>query len=224
MTTRPEEAATRSSRRVAADVSHQGLGLDLLPEVPVDVAPERARTTFGVLVCIDTGQSALREDTHQVEVSAELAREERVQVVQDDPPRQQVGVAAPELPRARARQEESESSGVRVEDRLDAVEKGRDPLHLVDEDGSGRRGRGEQLPLEPLRLRDEIAKGGEACQVEREVGGERAKERGLADLSRTEQEHVLPAAAEPRPEESFIHVGKISYVLPTIKKPWPERA
>jgi hypothetical protein len=126
----------------------------------------------------------VREDTVKTKIRAELTRKKGVQVMDHDPSRQQVRVPASKLPCARSRQQESEPARMGVDDGLDAVQQRGNPLNLVDENGSGRWGRGAELPLEPFGLRDKLSKRGEARQVQRDVRFKRAKERRLPDLAR----------------------------------------
>lgn len=96
-----------------------------------------------------------------------------------------------------------------VDDRLNAVQESRDPLDLVDENGSGGRGRGAELALQPLGLCNELAKRGEACQVQGHVRFQRAKERGLPGLAWAQQQDIVAVVLQPIRQATFIHVGKI---------------
>jgi hypothetical protein len=74
-----------------------------------------------------------------VEVVAHLTSGEREEAAVDHPACQQIGVAALELPGARARQREADPAAVSHQQVLHLVEQRRQFLHLVDDDPRLRR-------------------------------------------------------------------------------------
>jgi hypothetical protein len=157
------------------------------------------------------------EDAVETEIRLQFAREQRMQIVEHNPLRQQVRVAAPQLARAGDGEQEAESAWVCVNDRLDAVQQRGDTLYLVDEDGPSRGWRRLQLRLEALGLSRVLAKRGKAREVEDKVRFERPEQRRLPTLPRAQQEDRMTIRLQPGCNRTFIHVGKIAHFLPTSK-------
>ena len=174
--------------REAADVADERLGLHFFPQVGVGVGAQVGRPRRRVALGVDAGKRAVRERTVQLEVGADLAGEQRVQVVDVDPSREQIRLTAPELASARPGEQESEARRASIEEHLHGVEQRRHALHLVDEHRCGGRRRGQELVLEPFRMADEVAERAGTRQIEAEVGLQRGEQCGLADLARAEQE------------------------------------
>ena len=143
----------------------------------------------------------------QVEVGGELAGEQRVQVVDVNPTREQVGPAAPQLARARTGEQESKARRPLIEDDLHGIQQCRHALHLVDEHRRGGRRRGRELALEPLRMAHEVAERARACQVEGEIGLQRGEQRGLADLARAEEEDAARRRTQGAGKSSLVQRG-----------------
>jgi hypothetical protein len=118
-------------------------------------------------------------------------------MMDDDASRQQIRVPTSQLPRARPGQQEPEPPWVRVDDGLHGVQERGDALDLVNQHRANAGARGQQLPLEPLRIGDELAKRGEAGEIQREIGLERTEEGRLANLTRTEHEDVGTVLPQP---------------------------
>ena len=159
----------------------------------------------------------MREGALEVEVLAQLGREERREPVDVDATRQEVRLPCAELPRARARQQEAEATRHLVEDDLDDVEERRHALHLVEEDGPRRPGSRPELFLEALRPGDVLAEGARRGEIQREIGPQEVQERGLADLTRSHQQHAAAAFAQHGEEEAFVPAGKVAAFLPTCE-------
>ena len=141
-----------------------------------------------------------------------------MEIVNQDSAGKEIGVSTPKLSSARSREQKAKPSGRPVDHRLDDVEQGGHPLHLVEEHGSGRCGRDAQLGFQTLGPCDVVAIGFGTGEVERQVWRQRRQQRRLSDLARAEQQDVTPVASQGTLQLSFNHVGKILYILPTTMK------
>jgi hypothetical protein len=191
--------------RVGTDVSDQGLRLNLLAEVHGRVRVEHVLSRDRIQ--IDTRETADLQGTLQVERFADLPDRERVQVLENDAARQEVRPAALELARAGPREDEAMPC-ILVEQRLDRVEERWEALDLVDDD-ERRLAQRQDLSLQPRRFPGVRDVGRLVREVDHHIWPERARQRGLSDLARPEEEDALRAHGETALERSTYHMGQL---------------
>ena len=201
-----------------AEVADESLGLDFLPKVRVGVAAEVGGTQRRVALRIDPGERTVRQRAVEVEVVSQFTRGQRVHVVDVDPTRKEVGLAAPELACAGPGQQEPKASGLLVDEQLHHIEQRGYSLDLIDEHRPRLWRCSVELPFKALGLRDKIPEGARAGQIQGEIGTDRGQQRRLPHLPRPEDECTATIGGlEHRSEQSWIHVGKLAGVLPTHK-------
>ena len=115
--------------REAADVPHERLRLHLFAEVRIGIGAQVGRPRRGVTLRVDAGQRAVGQRAVQVEVGAELAGEQRMQVVDVNPSREQIRPAAPQLARTRSGEQEAKAQRPLIEEDLHGVQQCRHALH-----------------------------------------------------------------------------------------------
>lgn len=138
----------------------------------------------------------MRQRAVQAEVLAQLTGEQRVHLVDVYPPRQEVGLPAPQFAGAGPRQEKTEAPRVLIQEELHHVEKGRDPLYLVQEHRAHIGRSGHEFAFEPFRMGDEIPKHPGTGKVQRDVRCGGRQQGGLADLPWPEHEDAAPIGFE----------------------------
>ena len=155
------------------------------------------------------------ENAVEIKVLTEFADGERMEPVDVYPSGKQVGLAPPEFPRARPREQEPETGRPLVHRDLNGIEQRGNPLHFVEEDGpNALRGR-VQLPFESFGMPHIVAEDVRAGEVEREVGTERGKESGLAHLPGPQEQDAAPTPTENAAQTPFVHAGILAAFLPT---------
>jgi hypothetical protein len=214
---------TRSRRNevehpgIAAQVTDKSLGLDFFTQIHIHVAAEQLRSAIGVVLGPRRRQCAMRQRPFELETRSELALEQRVHGVDDDPAGQEVGLPALELARARAGQEKTETLWLGVQNNLQDVEQSGHFLNLVDEDGSRRpRCRFEDFQ-EQLGVRQVATMHPRIGEVQHEVGLHQPEQSGLPYLSRAQQENAARSCPKPGHEQPFEHVWIIPVVFHTYK-------
>src|SRR3990172_89782 len=169
------------------DIPGQPLGLDLFPEVKVDVGME---SRFRVRAPDDDRYHPVAQGARKGERLPQLPGDERVHPLEKGAPRQHVGAVPFELSRAGPRQDEA-SPPVLLHQGMDDVEKLGDFLDLVQDDYRGAGIAVDHLP-EPFGMREERAKDVrlEQGDVER-VREVRPDEGGFPRTPRPEEEETL---------------------------------
>lgn len=125
----------------------------------------------------------------EVECAAELGGGEREHHLLQRPPGQQVDAGRLQL--AGTRSEQREPQAARLDEAMDFVEQGRQPLHLVDDHPVARRLMADGLSEEG-RVREQILVQPFVEQIdERRIRKRLARPRALADAAHAEQEEAL---------------------------------
>jgi hypothetical protein len=131
-----------------------------------------------------------------------LRPDERVQEAGPGAAPEQVDAATPELPCARARQQDAQAL-VALDEELNLVEEAGQLLHLVDDDQGFPAG--QRFP-QPLRRRAQLAEGVSREQID-EAGVREpiVQERGLAGLPGPEQEQRPVAERRGEVDDPLVH-------------------
>jgi len=128
----------------------------------------------------------VRQRTLDVELAAEFAGQQRVEVLDEHAARKEIGVAPAQLSGARSGQQKPEAAGVSVGQGLNGIEQGRYALHFIDEHRPDAGRGGFQFPLEPAGVRHVLAERLQAGEINGQIGSQGSEQGRLADLPRAE--------------------------------------
>ncbi len=88
-----EQRRQRQESREAGQAAHQGLGLDLLPQDHLRVGRQRV---LAGRRAPDDGQGSVRKGRREIELLAELCRNEGMEIAARGPAREQVRAVLPQ--------------------------------------------------------------------------------------------------------------------------------
>jgi hypothetical protein len=186
-------------------VARERLLLDLLAEVGADVALEVAARAGLVGGVHGHREAAAGHRRPQVPVPTELRRRQRVHPERDGPTAQQVDAAAPQLARARTRERELQPRAD-LDQAVDLVEQGRDPLDLVHHHPTGVAGR--DPAAQAVRARRQVEEGLAVEQIEpRRPTEPLPQPRRLARAPRAEEEEGLVRKVQ----QTGVHDSQLSH-------------